>query len=365
VVPIEHGTHVAGIIAGRKAALTGGLASKVNLVLVPGDSFADLKNVIKRAREQGVFIYNISQTFPPGNDIELNTLAKRLGEWQDSLFVVAAGNKEGTSDPNINAGEPPAPVRWAAKLRNVMGVAAADRSGNDVLGDHRDPDDHTLNPGSNFGSLYVDLLAPGELVCSLGRTDYAYGCGSSQAAPQVSAAAAMLWTRLRSPERLRARLLYTADWRSLYLAKAWGGMLNVRRALSFTDTNVLTLSSENDQPHEVIINGTPMMRIDGEEYLRDGTHPAAGVTVAFNKILRMVPESGGEHRVFYQDNSGHIHIVQGRVTGKIACKSLTHFDSVNGHFGATPHPRAICQPGIDAGQIADYVASTPGSVQFP
>jgi hypothetical protein len=362
VSDFEHGTHVAGIIGARASTLTPGLLPTTNLFLVPGDSLADLKDYIDKARGERVFLFNLSLDFPPAAQSVIGDLRHHVKDfWSDSLFVVAAGN----GNDDLNAVGATAPVLWASELPNVVAVAAADEDGNDVLGDHVEPGDTQSSRGSNYGSKYIDLLAPGEAVCSLGRDGYAYASGSSQATPQVTATAAMLWSQIRSPALLRARLMYTADWKSLFAGRVWAGLLDVRRAVFFPAVNLLTTFSEAD-PHQIVLDGTTRVEISGTEFKRDFSQVAFHDQVAFNRILRMVGSTNGRHRLFLlKQPDDTIAIVEGRVTGKVRCKSLTHYDATARRFGASPHDKPTCDAGIDAGQIKDYVAATPGKVTFP
>jgi hypothetical protein len=362
VSDFEHGTHVAGIIGARASTLTPGLLPTTNLFLVPGDSLADLKDYIDKARSERVFLFNMSLDFPPAAQSVIGDLRHHVKDfWSDSLFVVAAGN----GNDDLNAVGASAPVLWASELPNVIAVAAADEDGNDVLGDHVEPGETQSSRGSNFGSKYIDLLAPGQAVCSLGRDNYAYASGSSQATPQVTATAAMLWSQIRSPALLRARLMYTADWKSLFAGRVWAGLLDVRRAVFFPEVNLLTTFSEA-APHQIVLDGTTRVDVSGTEFKRDFSQVNFHDQVAFNRILRMVGTANGRHRLFLlKQPDDTIAVVEGRVTGRVRCKSLTHYDAPARRFGASPHDRPTCEAGIDAGQIKDYVAATPGKVTFP
>jgi len=346
--------------------LTPGLLPTTNLYLVPADSIADVLNFIATARKLQVYIFNLSQGFRPNTPPSVVTDFHRSVRdlWQDSLFVVAAGNAKGGNE-DLNSGGASAPVVWAAALPNVMAVAAADSRGTNVLGKHTEFGDTLENPdGTQYGSMYVDLVAPGESLCSLGKVGYAHASGSSQAAPQVAATAAMLWTHVRNPAALRARLMYTSDWSSLYAEKAWAGMLHVQRAIFAPLSNVLITQSEAER-HEIVLQGSVQVQVNGIEFKRNGTKVGFSELVSFGRILRMQDIGAPRYRLFLLRSDDSMAIVEGTVSGKVPCKSLTHYNAANRAFGDKPHPKADCVVGIDTNQIKEYVAATPGQVRLP
>jgi subtilisin family serine protease len=115
------------------------------------------------------------------------------------LFVAGAGNRESSNDvlPFYPASYP---------LSNIISVAATTSS--DMLAGF-----------SNYGATSVQLGAPGEGIWSTlptagplsSRTGYGYLDGTSMAAPQVTGAAALLWSLHPSwtMQQVRSRLLAT------------------------------------------------------------------------------------------------------------------------------------------------------------
>jgi hypothetical protein len=84
-------------------------------------------------------------------------------------------------------------------------------------------------PYTNWNSTYVHLFAPGDCVCGApGQIN-----GTSQAAPFVSTAAAVLASARPNwnPRFIMWRLISTADHPIALRGKAFGGSLNLRRAL--------------------------------------------------------------------------------------------------------------------------------------
>jgi hypothetical protein len=125
---------------------------KTRLFLVPSDSMSDLKTWIQTARDQFVYLFNMSLGFTPATPPEtIEDLHGRIQEsWKDALFVVAAGN----DGADLNAVGAQAPVFWASSLPNVLTVGASDDQAErprPTPGRHRSEE----RKGSNFGSRYA------------------------------------------------------------------------------------------------------------------------------------------------------------------------------------------------------------------
>jgi hypothetical protein len=278
------------------------------------------------------------------------------------LFVVAAGN----DSANLNDTGALAPAFWSSTLPNVLTVGASDIKGENILGQHQDGKDEMEKRGSNFGSQYVDLVAPGQTIHSLGRDGYAYACGSSHAAPQVTATAAMLWAHSTKPEVVRARLLYTADWKEPnYEQKVWGGLLNVKRAVLGPKSNVFT-RFEDSTPQEIkyLINTT--VRIEGDIQLRNGQSMSMlDETFPFVRVLRIESLANGRSRIFlFPIKSQVLTVVHGTVSGTIPCQSVKRYDEDSLQFTLDADPPVDCKAGISVAQMKDYVAALPAAVKF-
>ena len=204
-----HGTFIAGIIAANPAGGNGvaGLAFNAKLLVAKVvDNFGIIPPTaeaaaIRWAADEGAGVINLSfggQRDP--NDAELNMFsaserdAVEYAYAHGSVVVAAVGN--GTNAPR----QPWPYADWPAALPNVLGVAALARDGSVPAFSDRDP-------------LYVDIAAPGAGIFSTiprnlveatlpgcagnatspcGPTEFQEGDGTSFAAPQVAAAAALL-----------------------------------------------------------------------------------------------------------------------------------------------------------------------------
>lgn len=175
----NHGTHVAGVIAATMNNQIGiaGIASNINVKIMSlkinggkngtGDVAKAVK-AIKYASMMGADICNLSwgskQAYP-----ELEAAIKE----SNMLFVAAAGND------GLNIDDSPL-FPASLKLDNLISVTFIDADGD-------------LTGYSNFGKNSVDIAAPGNDILSTIVGSYSNASGSSMAAPQVSAVAALLY----------------------------------------------------------------------------------------------------------------------------------------------------------------------------
>ena len=175
----NHGTHVAGIIAAVANNETGiaGVASNIKIKIMSlkinggedGTGAAeDAIEAIKYATMMGADICNLSWGTTK-YDAELEKTMKE----SNMLFVAAAGN----DGVNVDQ-EPMYPASF--ELDNLITVTFIDADGD-------------LTGYSNYGKNSIDLAAPGDDIFSTVVGSYSTMSGSSMAAPQVSAVAAMLY----------------------------------------------------------------------------------------------------------------------------------------------------------------------------
>ena len=216
----DHGTHVAGIIGATLDNGMGvaGVASKVNVKIMSlkinggpkgTGNIASAIEAVKYATRMGANICNLSW----GTALYTAALKQVMKE-SDMLFVAAAGN---TGDNNNSVPIYPASL----KLDNLISVTFVDSAGE-------------LTSFSNYGQNAVDIAAPGEDILSTIVGSYASMSGSSMAAPQVSAVAALLYASNNN--------LYPANVKDIILSNRkeipelddylrFGGMPNAYRAL--------------------------------------------------------------------------------------------------------------------------------------
>lgn len=176
----DHGTHIAGIIGAIADNGIGiaGIASNINIELMilkinggpnGSGSISDAIAAIEYATMMGADICNISW----GTSQYSPALERAIKE-SNMLFVAAAGNV-GSDNDNL-------PVYPASfKLDNLISVTFVDANG-------------SLTKFSNYGRNSVEIAAPGTDILSTVVGSYQTLSGSSMAAPQVSAVAALLYS---------------------------------------------------------------------------------------------------------------------------------------------------------------------------
>ena len=180
-----HGTHVSGIIAAEYdngigvAGLAHG-AKVVPLRVMSGfnGSLQRILDAFEYAGSSGARVANASLGTVPITDAEDAAQIRDLfnavmARHPDTLYVVAAGNSA-----NNNDARPVFPCN--ATAANLVCVAASD-------------DNDAMTEFSNYGQQSVDVFAPGDEIFSTWKGDtYADADGTSMAAPQVSAIAALV-----------------------------------------------------------------------------------------------------------------------------------------------------------------------------
>lgn len=225
--PNGHGTHVAGIIAAAMDNGLGiaGLAPAVRILPVQvldadgsGDH-ADIASGIVWATDNGADVINLSLGGEESSDVL--SAAVQYAVSKNVIIVAAAGNSGSGSN---------APM-YPAAYDPVLAVAAAGPDG-------------TAAMFSNSGS-YVDLAAPGFAILSTVPDGYDYLSGTSQAAPFVSAAAALLLGAGRAPVEIPTIL--AASSRDVLPAGrdpyTGSGMLDVAAALGAPPTSAAPVPS--------------------------------------------------------------------------------------------------------------------------
>ena len=173
----NHGTHVAGIIAGTMNNGSGGagIAPGVSIISIRASdkygsfSYYDMAYAIYEAVDAGAHIINMSiqGAYP---DYYLNNAIQYAAAC--GVTVVAAMGNVGSNT-----------ISYPAAYDNVIGVAATDSAGNRA---------HF----SNYGA-WADIAAPGEdIYSSVNSGGYARYNGTSMACPVVAGAAALYMSAL-------------------------------------------------------------------------------------------------------------------------------------------------------------------------
>ncbi|TCC99354.1 S8 family serine peptidase [Pedobacter hiemivivus] len=185
---IEHGTHVAGIVAAERNNGIGldGIADNVSIMAIravpDGDEYdKDIANAIRYAVDNGAKIINMSFGKPFSPQKQWVDDAFRYAEQKGVLIVKGAGNDSKNLD--VDKTFPDAVFLDGKKAGNVITVGAST------------PDAKTAS-FSNYGKTTVDLFAPGtEIYSTIPGSEYKNMQGTSMACPVVSGVVALVWSR--------------------------------------------------------------------------------------------------------------------------------------------------------------------------
>ncbi|SMP30053.1 S8 family serine peptidase [Chryseobacterium profundimaris] len=237
----EHGTHVAGIIAGLPNAseIQYGVASKVAKIMsvrtVPnGDERdKDVANAIRYAVDNGAKVLNMSFGKPvsPGKNVVWD--AFKYAQDKGVLLVKAAGNENEdvaehlaypTNFKNVTDEKP--------FVNNVLVVGASTNDNNALRASF-----------SNYNKKMVNVFAPGqEIYSTVPHSEYKYLQGTSMASPVVAGAAAVLLAYMPNltPAQIIESLVKssnpstTNDFGNYSEA---GGVIDLKKAAEYAYTN--------------------------------------------------------------------------------------------------------------------------------
>lgn len=226
-----HGTHVAGLVAGAAHEATGaaGVAPGAELMIlkfIDGEAgrTSDAIRAIEYAVANGADVINASW----GSSQPSNALRTVLASLEIP-FVVSAGN---TGEPLETT--PSYPASWG--LPNVISVSAVDHTG-------------ALASFSAYSRDLVDVAAPGVRIAGPypgGR--YATASGTSQAAPLVSGAVALVLQRHPGLSSLEVAEAVRATVRPLSLVgdTRSGGLMRAPALLDHLGTRVPACTTTGD-----------------------------------------------------------------------------------------------------------------------
>lgn len=246
----EHGTHVAGIIAGlpQGKEVQYGVGYKVAKIMavraVPnGDERdKDVANAIRYAVDNGAKILNMSFGKPvsPGKNVVWE--AFKYAQDKGVLLVKAAGNENENVAENVYFPTNYKDVNDAKPFISNMIVVGASTNNNEFL----------RADFSNYNQKMVNVFAPGEKIYStVPGNKYAYLQGTSMAAPVVAGAAAVLMAFMPNltPEQVIESLVKSSNKSTVNaminsntnnrfdLISEAGGVIDVKMAAEYAFTN--------------------------------------------------------------------------------------------------------------------------------
>ncbi|MEK4537584.1 S8 family serine peptidase [Peribacillus sp. FSL K6-1552] len=242
IVPVgEHGTHIAGIIAGSANNDLGGTGVAPNIKIMPINVFngkyadtADIIEAIHYAVQQGADIINMSL----GETSYSEALNKAVQEaYNKGLLIVAAAGNEGDMGKSVQRVYP-------AAFSHVISVAATDSK-----------DKRTSY--SNYHST-VDIAAPGDYILStLPNNRYGWMSGTSMATPMVAGVAALIWSN--EPKLTKYEVEYRLYDSALDLGTKGkdiyygNGRVNAKKALEMKTLTRPTVTAISDK--DTLIKG--------------------------------------------------------------------------------------------------------------
>jgi serine protease AprX len=265
-----HGTHMAGLIAGRAPGAVPGKyagdttnflgmapdATLVSLKVADAHGATDVSQVIaaidwvvQHRDDPGlnIRVLNLSYGTDTSQSYTVDPLAYAAEQaWKAGIFVVAASGNAGFANIKTSSMSDP------AYDPNIMAIGAADANGTQVMRDDIVP----AFSSTGNASRRPDLVAPGSHVVSLrvpgssvdqefgasgGVNDALFrGSGTSQATAVVSGAAALVAQQRPSitPDQMKALLTSTAQTLKGMLREQQGaGELNLAKALTAATPN--------------------------------------------------------------------------------------------------------------------------------
>lgn len=220
-----HGTNVAGIIGevGNNGEGGSGILWNVKIMALRSTDqsgagkASTATEAINYAVANGARIINMSFVLSGAESAHSKNMKETIIDYAQSgiVFVASAGN-EGKELPG------PADALNQSVFDEIIIVGATDAQGG-------------LWTNSNYGAQAVHLFAPGQSIYSTSPdNEYASWSGTSQAAPIVSAAAAMLLSldsKLGAGE-VKNLLLNSVTYKDAFAGKAeTGGILNIKKAV--------------------------------------------------------------------------------------------------------------------------------------
>jgi len=303
----EHGTHVAGIIAGNGVASKGkykGIAPGVNLLNVRvsndqgltyiSDVVDGLQWIYNNKNEYNIRVVNLSLTSTVAESYHTSALDAAVEIlWFNGIVVVVSAGNNGTADG-------PSTIYPPANDPFVITVGALEDRG-------------TINLGDDFIGIFSaygltdsgfakpDLVAPGRnLISLLASTDvtaytgypkhridnyYFRMSGTSMSSPVVSGAVALLLQDepILNPDQVKHRLMVTTNtgWAGYDPAKAGAGTLDIFAAVSGT---TITEANQGIMPSQMLATGDNAIAFDSVGWNSVGWNSVGWNSVGWNTV---------------------------------------------------------------------------------
>jgi hypothetical protein len=248
----DHAAHVFGIIS---APINGrgmvGLNPWAHITLgtvntefsAPGD-FDGVNFQLLQAVSKNVRVANLSWGFD--RDLGGDVLEAGITGLEKTILIVAAAGNQHKDLEKDNCRIFPACMH---ELSNVITVIGLNRDETDPA-----PWEQNANNGSNSSPFFHIAAIADNVLSTVGDNKLGHMSGTSQAAPQVTAAASLIYSAAEdlypeliaangarlAPKIVKDRLIYTADlFLSLGNKVVQSGRLNINRAINIVDAQLI------------------------------------------------------------------------------------------------------------------------------
>jgi len=284
----DHGTAVAGLIAGRVKFISLGLVAPESFVVPLFPKEPRIADDIQSAVLIGTRVFNISQSFEDQEGIPkklIATIERDPSQFPPALFIVSAPDN---GQPAVSSGNFVYPIGLANRA-NVIGVAATTLDGKTLLPD---------NSPWSWGKDYVQIAAPGAGFMAPGQDGfYVPVAGTSFAAPLVTAAAEALFEEgIDDPVLIKQRILSTATLVPAYADKVGFGLLNFGRAVMNVRRGVLV--AQGDDPN----TGGKAVLVDTGVSIWVKTSNAQARPINLGDVLRLTLKNEGTYRIVFRNH---------------------------------------------------------------
>jgi hypothetical protein len=330
----EHGSHVAGIVAGNKlfggnvngAAPGAKLVSVRVCLFVAGCTRHAMEEGMRYAAQQGVDVINMSVGgLDLVNDGEstTETLYDRLTDEYDVQIFISAGN----DGPGVNTASPPSLASKVMSVGSYISKASWQRN----YGSDANQEDN-LHPFSGrgpteAGGFKPNIVASGSAISTIPTWQeggpvagtyelppgYAMLQGTSMASPSAAGATALLVSAAEQknvqhqPEQLRQALNSSARFLPAYQAYEQGnGLVDVKKAWNTLKANISTTAISSSVPvHTILSNAIrPVAGIGKGIYDREGVKSGDSFVREYTFKRTSGPANPVSYKVSWVGNDG-------------------------------------------------------------